>query len=30
VKSRRCRVCTFSTPTSPVGRLSIGTDTIDV
>jgi hypothetical protein len=30
VKSRRCLVCTLRTPTSPMGRDSIGTDTIEV
>ena len=30
VKSRRSMVCTLSTPTSPPGSVSIGTDAIDV
>ena len=30
VNSRRSTVCTLSTPTSPPGSVSIGTDTIDV
>ncbi len=30
VNSRRCTVCTLSTPTRPPGSVSIGTDTIEV